>query len=40
VLPLSTIVVQNAVAPQQLGTATASMNFFRSLGGALHDLLG
>ncbi|CAO4165137.1 hypothetical protein AFFFEF_00489 [Methylorubrum extorquens] len=35
VLPLSTIVVQNAVAPQQLGIATASMNFFRSLGGAL-----
>ncbi|CAO4165036.1 hypothetical protein AFFFEF_00469 [Methylorubrum extorquens] len=34
-LPLSTIVVQNAVAPQQLGIATASMNFFRSLGGAL-----
>ena len=27
--------VQNAVAPQQLGIATASMNFFRSLGGAL-----
>ncbi len=35
VLPLSTITVQNAVAPQQLGIATASMNFFRSLGGAL-----
>ena len=35
VLPLSTIVVQNAVAPHQLGIATASMNFFRSLGGAL-----
>ncbi|SFK80978.1 MDR family MFS transporter [Methylorubrum salsuginis] len=35
VLPLSTIVVQNAVAPQQLGIATASMNFFRALGGAL-----
>ncbi len=35
VLPLSTIVVQNAVAPQQLGIATAAMNFFRSLGGAL-----
>ncbi len=34
-LPLSTIVVQNAVAPQQLGIATASMNFFRALGGAL-----
>ena len=35
VLPLSTIVVQNAVAPRQLGIATAAMNFFRSLGGAL-----
>lgn len=35
VLPLSTIVVQNAVALPQLGIATASMNFFRSLGGAL-----
>ncbi|WP_238178787.1 MDR family MFS transporter [Methylobacterium dankookense] len=35
VLPLSTIVVQNAVAPHQLGIATASMNFFRSLGGAI-----
>jgi EmrB/QacA subfamily drug resistance transporter len=35
VLPLSTIAVQNAVAPQQLGIATASMNFFRALGGAL-----
>ena len=35
VLPLATIAVQNAVAFHQLGTATASMNFFRSLGGAL-----
>ncbi len=35
VLPLSTIVIQNAVARHQLGTATATMNFFRSLGGAL-----
>lgn len=35
VLPLSTIAVQNAVASHQLGIATASMNFFRSLGGAL-----
>lgn len=35
ILPLATIAVQNAVAFHQLGTATASMNFFRSLGGAL-----
>ncbi len=35
VLPLSTIAIQNAVALHQLGTATATMNFFRSLGGAL-----
>jgi MFS family permease len=35
ILPLSTIAIQNAVAPHQLGIATASMNFFRSLGGAL-----
>ena len=35
ILPLSTIAIQNAVAFHQLGTATASMNFFRSLGGAL-----
>jgi MFS family permease len=35
ILPLSTIAIQNAVAPHQLGIATAAMNFFRSLGGAL-----
>ena len=35
ILPLSTITVQNAVASHQLGIATAAMNFFRSLGGAL-----
>ncbi|WP_457107913.1 MDR family MFS transporter [Methylobacterium sp. P5_C11] len=35
ILPLSTIAIQNAVARHQLGIATASMNFFRSLGGAL-----
>ena len=35
ILPLSTITIQNAVALHQLGTATATMNFFRSLGGAL-----
>jgi hypothetical protein len=35
ILPLSTIVIQNAVSPHQLGTALATMNFFRQLGGAL-----
>lgn len=35
ILPLSTIAIQNSVAFHQLGTATAAMNFFRSLGGAL-----
>jgi EmrB/QacA subfamily drug resistance transporter len=33
--PVTTVSVQNAVAPYQLGTATGAMNFFRSLGGAL-----
>ncbi|KXF78102.1 MFS transporter [Paramesorhizobium deserti] len=35
VLPVATVAIQNAVAPHQMGTATATMNFFRSLGGAL-----
>ncbi|MGH6942722.1 MAG: hypothetical protein ACREH6_00685, partial [Geminicoccaceae bacterium] len=35
VLPVTTVSIQNAVALHQLGTATASMNFFRSLGGAI-----
>ncbi|MGK9170625.1 MFS transporter [Inquilinus limosus] len=35
VLPVSTISIQNAVLPHQMGTATAAMNFFRSLGGAI-----
>ena len=34
-LPVTTVCVQNAVAFHELGTATASMNFFRSLGGAI-----
>ena len=33
--PTSTIVMQNAVAPHQLGTATGVLNFFRLLGGAI-----
>jgi len=33
-LPVSTVAIQNAVAPHQLGTATGTANFFRSLGGA------
>jgi fucose permease len=33
--PMSTIVMQNAVGPHQLGTATGTLNFFRTLGGAI-----
>jgi len=33
--PVSTIVMQNAVKPHQLGTATGALNFFRTLGGAI-----
>jgi EmrB/QacA subfamily drug resistance transporter len=33
--PVTTVSVQNAVPPYQLGTAMGAMNFFRSLGGAL-----
>jgi EmrB/QacA subfamily drug resistance transporter len=33
--PMSTILMQNAVKPHQLGTATGTLNFFRSLGGAI-----
>ncbi len=32
---MTTVAIQNAVNAHQLGTATALMNFFRSLGGAL-----
>jgi hypothetical protein len=32
--PITTVSIQNAVRPHQLGTATGVMNFFRSLGGA------
>ena len=35
VLPVTTISIQNSVAMHQLGTATACMNFFRSLGSAI-----
>ncbi len=34
-LPVTTVAIQNAVAPHQLGTATGMANFFRQLGGAL-----
>lgn len=34
-LPVSTVAIQNAVVPHQIGTATAVSNFFRQLGGAL-----
>jgi len=33
--PMSTILIQNAVKPHQLGTATGTLNFFRTLGGAI-----
>src|SRR6516225_6934633 len=33
--PITTVSIQNAVRPYQLGTVTGVMNFFRSLGGAL-----
>jgi EmrB/QacA subfamily drug resistance transporter len=33
--PVCTVSVQNAVPLHELGTATATMNFFRSLGGAM-----
>ncbi len=35
ILPVTTISIQNAVAPHDMGTATASMGFFRQLGGAI-----
>jgi EmrB/QacA subfamily drug resistance transporter len=33
--PVTTVSVQNAVMPYQLGTATGAMNFFRQLAGAV-----
>ncbi len=33
--PMTSTIVQNAVAPHQLGTATGALNFFRQLGGAI-----
>ncbi|HMN85384.1 MAG TPA: MDR family MFS transporter [Bauldia sp.] len=33
--PISTTAIQNAVPPQQMGTATGILNFARSLGGAI-----
>lgn len=35
VLPVTTVALQNAVSLQMLGTATATNNFFRSLGGSI-----
>jgi EmrB/QacA subfamily drug resistance transporter len=35
VLPVTTVAIQNAVPMHQLGTATGTMSFFRSLGGAV-----
>lgn len=33
--PTTTIVIQNAVKPHQMGVATGTLNFFRLLGGAI-----
>ena len=33
--PATTVIIQNAVLPHQLGTATGTLNFFRQLGGAI-----
>ena len=33
--PVTTTIIQNAVEPHQLGTATGALNFFRLLGGAI-----
>jgi EmrB/QacA subfamily drug resistance transporter len=33
--PMSTLVTQNSVKPHQMGIATGTLNFFRTLGGAL-----
>jgi MFS family permease len=33
--PTTTVLIQNAVLPHQLGTATGTLNFFRQLGGAV-----
>jgi MFS family permease len=35
ILPVTTVAIQNAVSPHELGTATGTANFFRSLGGAI-----
>ncbi len=32
---MTTVCIQNAVRTHELGTATATMNFFRQLGGAI-----
>jgi EmrB/QacA subfamily drug resistance transporter len=34
IYPVTTVSIQNAVLPHQMGTATATLNFFRSLGSA------
>ncbi len=33
--PSTTVIIQNAVLPHQLGIATGTLNFFRQLGGAI-----
>lgn len=39
-MPTSLVVVQNAVAPADVGTATGSLLFLRSIGGAFGSTLG
>jgi EmrB/QacA subfamily drug resistance transporter len=34
IYPVTTVSIQNAVEPHEMGTATAALNFFRSLGSA------
>jgi EmrB/QacA subfamily drug resistance transporter len=39
VMPITTLAVQNAVAPTLIGTATSAIGFFRSMGGAFGTAL-
>lgn len=39
VMPITTLAVQNAVAPRDIGTATSAVGFFRSMGGSFGTAL-
>jgi EmrB/QacA subfamily drug resistance transporter len=39
IMPIMVLAIQNAVPPTQIGTATAAVTFFRSLGGAFGTAL-